>query len=201
MVQKVFPPLRIGDNGEQVVNLQDALRFLVDKGRLKIDDPSEKERLLRGLSGERDRQTFGDNGTLLLVSLFQDQRGLSTTGEIDESTADALNQLLSVLGAFDRPPQIEFVVRGQVQFANGRVATGMTLCAYDRDLRSEEKLGETITNEKGRYQIRYTADQFKAGDSHRLKLECKITPVIGYSRCKIATYDEPFARVPSTKWL
>lgn len=31
--------------------------------------------------------------------------------------------------------------------------------------------------------------------------ECKITSVIGYSRCKIATYDEPFARVPSTKWL
>src|SRR6059036_2680578 len=102
MLQKISPPLRIGDIGDQVVNLQDALRFLVDKGKLEIDDPSEKEKLLSGLAGERERQFFGDTGTLPLIKLFQTVRGLSATGEIDQSTADVLNKLLQGLGAFGK---------------------------------------------------------------------------------------------------
>jgi hypothetical protein len=160
MLHKINPPLKMNDTGEEVVNLQDALRFLVDKERLKIDDPSLRERLLGALAIERDRQVFGDNDTYQLVRMFQTQQGLPETGVVDEPTANVLNKLLEGLGAFEEPPQFEFVVQGQVQFTNGQLGAGMTVCAFDRDLRSEEKLGEVPIDEQGRYEIKYTAAQF-----------------------------------------
>src|SRR5262249_28560642 len=140
MLHKIKPTLKMNDTGAEVVNLQDSLQFLVDKERLKIDDPSLKERLLRSLARERARQVFGDNGTFPLVKMFQTQQRLSETGVVDDPTATVLNKLLDGLGAFEEPPQFEFVVQGQVQFTNGQFGAGMTVCAFDRDLRSEEKL-------------------------------------------------------------
>jgi len=127
MLHKIKPPLKMNDTGEEVVNLQDALRFLVDKERLKIDDPSMRERLLGALAIERDRQVFGDNGTYQLVRMFQTQQGLPETGAVDEPTANLLNKLLDGLGAFEEPPQFEFVVQGQVQSSNGGLGAGMTV--------------------------------------------------------------------------
>lgn len=95
MLPRVSPPLRIGDQGDQVVNLQNALRLLVEEHKLKIDDPAEREKLLHGLARERDLQLFGDNGTLPLVQMFQDQAGLPPMGEIDEPTAEVINRVLS----------------------------------------------------------------------------------------------------------
>jgi len=55
MLHRVLPPLKIGASGAEVVNLQDALLFLVNKDRLKIDDPSLRERLLGALAKTRLR--------------------------------------------------------------------------------------------------------------------------------------------------
>src|SRR5262249_46474636 len=158
MLHRVLTPLKIGASGAEVVNLQDALLFLVNKDRLKIDDPSLRERLLGAMATERDRQVFGDNGTYQLVRMFQTQQGLPETGVVDEPTANVLNKLLEGLGAFEEPPQ--FAVQAQAQYTNGRPAAGMKVRAFDRDLRSEEKLGEVTTDEQGRYEIKYTAAQF-----------------------------------------
>src|SRR5215217_5217614 len=98
MLRKITPTLKLNDAGEKVANLQDALRFLVDKERLKIDDPSIREKLLRGLASDRDRQVFGEKGTFPLVRIFQTLQGLSETGVVDEPTAQVLYKLLDGLG-------------------------------------------------------------------------------------------------------
>src|SRR5262249_10935096 len=101
MLHKITPPLKVNNTGAEVVNLQDARRFLVDKEILKISDPSIREKLISAMSIERDRQVFGDKGTFQLVRMFQKQQGLSVTGEVDDSTAKVLNKLLEDLGAFE----------------------------------------------------------------------------------------------------
>jgi receptor-binding and translocation channel-forming TcA subunit of Tc toxin/ABC toxin-like protein/neuraminidase-like protein len=164
MLHRITPTLKINDTGEEVANLQDALRLLVDKDRLKIEDLSTKETLLHELARERDSQFYGDGGTFQLVRRFQAQQRLSETGEVDAPTAGALNKLLEELGAIEEPPQFEFLVQGQVQSTNGGLGAGMTVCLFDRDLRSEEKLGEVTIDEQGGYEIRYTAAQFRRAE-------------------------------------
>jgi hypothetical protein len=164
MPHKVSHPLKMSDNGVEVVNLQDALQLLIDKNKLLIEDPAAKERLLRALASERTRQVFGDNGTLRLVQLFQTQQQLRSTGEVDEITADMINKLLKELGAIEVPTEIQFSVRGQVHSADGRVTNRVLVRAFDKDLRSEQLLGETNTDANGQYEITYTSEQFRRAD-------------------------------------
>jgi hypothetical protein len=58
------------------------------------------------------------------------------------------------------PPAPVFVVRGQVRFADGKPLPAAAVQAVDRDLRGEEMLGQSQTDPNGRYEIRYTANQF-----------------------------------------
>ena len=63
-------------------------------------------------------------------------------------------------------PNVEpgpFVVRGQVR-RDGHPLSGILIAAVDKDLRSEELLGQAMTDEQGRYVITYTADQFRRAE-------------------------------------
>src|SRR5262245_220308 len=52
----------------------------------------------------------------------------------------------SIAPASDAPPSGPFVIKGQVRSKNGTAQAGMTVRAFDRDLRHEESLGTTTTN-------------------------------------------------------
>src|SRR5438105_2081018 len=54
-----------------------------------------------------------------------------------------------------------FIVQGEVRHADGSSYVGASASAFDRDLRSEEKLWQAVTDHVGRYEIRYTAKQFR----------------------------------------
>lgn len=54
----------------------------------------------------------------------------------------------------------EFVVYGYVFLKDGKPATGLRVAAYDRDLRTEELLGEARVGAKGDYVITYRTEQF-----------------------------------------
>lgn len=60
-------------------------------------------------------------------------------------------------------PEETFVVRGKVRDADGNPVAGAIVRAYNKDLRSEEEpQGEpTFTDKDGRYEIPYSADQFR----------------------------------------
>ncbi|OLE54053.1 MAG: hypothetical protein AUG51_10120 [Acidobacteria bacterium 13_1_20CM_3_53_8] len=46
-------------------------------------------------------------------------------------------------------------VRGQIRHSDGRPLKGLTVRAFNKKLRDEERLGEAVTNEEGRYDVSY----------------------------------------------
>jgi ribosomal protein L7/L12 len=57
-----------------------------------------------------------------------------------------------------------FNVFGQVLLSNGQPVEACTVRAFDRDLRSEQLLGETRTDRMGSYRITYTTEQFERAE-------------------------------------
>lgn len=171
------PPLHSNDRGDDVVNLQDALLFLLEKRRIDLPDERRRE-LEEQLRSERERQQYLD-GTIRAVTVFQEQNRerfhLEINGEVDQPTAEALNKLLIELNAFDQTDS-EWVVRGQIMGANGPV-NEIQVSLFDRDLlfrRDGESSGQLLKteitkrneekNEDGWFEIKYTTEQFKPGD-------------------------------------
>jgi hypothetical protein len=58
------------------------------------------------------------------------------------------------------PTEGRFIVRGTILLADGKPAQRVTVRAFDKDLRSQQPLGETSTNDSGNYQIPYRKEQF-----------------------------------------
>ena len=164
-MHNVIAPLKPSDQGPEVTNLQAALRLLIDRDKIALD-PDTRDALLKDFNAERSRQVYGDKATTIIVSRFQTQYRLKATGMVDAPTAEALNGILTDLGAFESdPPPPEFVVRGHISYASGASAPGLVVRAFDRDLRSEQPLGgETRSDSQADYQIPYTADQFKRAE-------------------------------------
>ena len=67
-----------------------------------------------------------------------------------------------------------FIVRGQIRHEDGSLLRGVRVRAFDKDLRSEELLGEAVTNDKGRYQIAYTAKQFSRAEKKSADLMVRV---------------------------
>ncbi len=54
-----------------------------------------------------------------------------------------------------------YIVQGSVCFADGSPVAGMTIGAFDKDLRFEKPLGQfSTTDKRGSYQIEYSSNQF-----------------------------------------
>ncbi len=67
-----------------------------------------------------------------------------------------------------------FSVRGTVLDADGKAAIGVRVQAYDRDLRSEELLGQTTTDLNGSYIIHYGPGQFARAEKKFADLSVKV---------------------------
>jgi hypothetical protein len=69
-----------------------------------------------------------------------------------------------------------FVVRGRLfeidgdTGADSRPLKAMVVRAYDKDMRNEATLGETATDQHGRYEIVYTRDQFNRAEKRTADL-------------------------------
>lgn len=122
---------------------------------------------------ELERQFFGET-TLEVVKQFQSQRGLPATGEVDERTAELINAGVARL----RPKP--FVVKGGIGFWPPPIVSvplnmsGNIVRAYDRDLRSEQVLGEAVTNFSGDYEIPYTAEHFRRAEKQTADLMLRL---------------------------
>jgi hypothetical protein len=148
------PPPDIGpeSNSDAVANLQDALLFLLVKGRIDLTD--EIRDALRRERGERAY----DGGTMRAVIAFREQLGLEPGEIVDEPTAEALNRLLEDVGAFEQPGQaIERprLISGRVARDDGQPFAAGRVRAFHEDERGAIRLGEDTTDAEGRYTIRY----------------------------------------------
>jgi hypothetical protein len=165
-MNRIVFPLVTGRQSSEVADLQDALELLLERGIIL----SNAEGALRS---ERTRQTYGEI-TAKLVNNFQRQHGLEPSGDVDESTANALNAFLQELGALNT--RADWVVRGQVLDASGPI-NDIAVSVYDRDLffrrhsaNTGQRLGTETTrqhptkNEAGWFEFAYSTSDFSAGD-------------------------------------
>ena len=79
-----------------------------------------------------------------------------------------------VIQAPSVPSSATFVVRGQVRQADFSLFVGALVQAFDKDLRGEELLGQAITDQEGRYEISYTADQFRRAEKRSADLIVRV---------------------------
>ncbi|HYS49661.1 MAG TPA: peptidoglycan-binding protein, partial [Xanthobacteraceae bacterium] len=162
-MNKIALPLKFGTRSAAVADLQDALQHLLaaQTGRLDEAERNALEDLLR----ERADAFYGE-ATRVLVCAFQRLHRLPPSGEVDRDTADALNrQLPDEVGSHPLPvPVPAYTVKGHVRLADGTPLPRIKVSAFDRDLRSEQPLGEAETDAAGLYQIRYGEPQFRAAE-------------------------------------
>lgn len=177
-MQPIVPLIRFGNAGPQVANLIQALLLLIDRGVIKaLDDPSRPTAVELRELGERARAelagaVFGE-ATRQLIVYFQVQQGLGDTlqGVVEIQTAARLNEILKPLGVFDVGPNR--VVRGTVRHPNGDALSSVVIRVLDRDLRREELLGQTRTDDQGRYEVRYVARQSERAEKDGADLQVR----------------------------
>ncbi len=161
-MNKIFFPLTMEMRGQGVADLQDGMRLLLERGILQLSD-ADRQTLEARLNDERAESIYLQ-ATRTLVRLLQGQRQLQPSGAVDEPTARELNAVLGGLGAFSPATDQHRLVGGQVRNPDGSPFAGALRRAFDRDLRSEELLSEVATDGAGRYEISYTAEQFRRSE-------------------------------------
>ncbi len=72
-----------------------------------------------------------------------------------------------------------YFVNGRVDLDNGEPAKGVLVRAYDKDLRSEQLLGEATTTPAGEYTIPYTPEQFKRAEKNNADLLLRVFNEVG----------------------
>ncbi len=154
-MNRIISPLTLEMRGEEVANLQDALRLLLDRGFFELSD-ADRQTFVARLGDERAESVYLQV-TFRLVRLFQEQRQLEPSGQVDEGTARELNAVLEELGAFSPVVDEHRVVGGQARREDGRPLPGVLVRAFHVDERGALHLGEDTTDVEGRYTIRYAA--------------------------------------------
>lgn len=83
-------------------------------------------------------------------------------------------------GPPDRPRRGRRTVRGTVTGPDGEPTAGVTVRAYDRDLRTEEPLGEPgVTDEEGAYEIEYSAGELARAEKGTADLRLRVRDEAG----------------------
>jgi hypothetical protein len=128
------------------------------------------EELYPDLRQDMEAGVFGE-ATHNAVIAFKQTRGLPLDPDpaiaciVDDATAHAINLAVDALA-----PE-EFTVTGRVFHQYGTSLIGLTVQAFDKDLRREERLGEAVTQpEEGEYTIHYTKDKFTRAEKKRADL-------------------------------
>jgi hypothetical protein len=149
-------PLQPQAQGDAVADLHEGLQLLLKRQVLQVTGtaPAALEERLRV---EQTQRVYGPS-TRLLVSLFQQSRGMPASGSVDEPTANGLNTALAGLGAFASatvPGEALRVVAGQVRRDDGRPVTGAIVRAVHLGERGAVRLGDDVADQAGRYAVRY----------------------------------------------
>jgi hypothetical protein len=156
-MNKISHPLNRGMQGPPVADLHNAMQVLLERALILANDEAARRELAAALRRELERQSFG-KATGKVVSVFQRERRLQPSGEVDGPTADALNKLLRELGLLDpeRPPAF-LLVTGVVRREDGVLLGGTRIRAAHVADRGAIRLGDDSADAEGRYTIRYDA--------------------------------------------
>ncbi|PQJ26818.1 hypothetical protein BSZ35_17950 [Salinibacter sp. 10B] len=107
-----------------------------------------------------------DGDTVLAEIDRSDLNGLGSSGDVEVT--------LPVPPPAEKGSRKERRVFGQVTRADEGPGAGLTVKAYDRDLRSEQLLGTATTNQDGHYAIGYTPDAFRRAEKENADLRLRV---------------------------
>jgi hypothetical protein len=172
-MNKVTFPLKPPMQGPAVADLQNALQTFLERRAVLANDASSRQQFSTALQRERVGQAYG-TATRKLVAVIQQEKqlvvGAENEGNVDEQTAATINDMLRELGVLgeDAPTgEPVYKVSGTVRFADGLPAAGLSVSAFDRDLRNEQPLRPSEISDPpridrdGKYEIQYFARQFR----------------------------------------
>lgn len=165
-MNKITYPLTWKMQGAQVKDLHNALQVLLDRALILAHDEGGRRELTDRLRNERAEQLYYE-ATAQLVNIFQDERKLQVSGEVDKPTAEVLNMLLRELNLLDteRPR----LVAGNIRREDGTPLQGVRVrAAHVTDDGREIRLGDDSPDAEGRYTIRY--DMLPDVDAVNLKV-------------------------------
>jgi hypothetical protein len=171
-------PVHLRAQGAAVATLHAGLLFLI-RNQAGISD-NDRRTLELGFASDLRDQAYRD-WTGHLVSLWQEQLTerfqLVVNGDVDQATANALNKLLTELGALGndtpaKPPA--YTVSGVVRLDDGTPVPGLVVVAIDQDFRAVQTLGEATSDRNGRYQITYTAAAFARAEKGAADLGVRV---------------------------
>ncbi|WP_127493666.1 neuraminidase-like domain-containing protein [Paenibacillus glycanilyticus] len=135
-MNKIIFPLKPGDRSPEVGDLQDALQLFLDKAIIMSGNDSFRQELAAMMQQERVDQVYKD-GTIKLVSIFQEERHLADSGVVDETTAAAINEILQELGVLNEGlAQLADALKAQVQTLNSINAGTDHLASIDEKIGS-----------------------------------------------------------------
>lgn len=169
-MQSVVPSLKVGDQGAAVGDLQDALRLLVEKGKIVLAADLKKDQL-QTLSQERAVQRYGEASTLLLVKRLQAQYGLPESGEIDASSAKILNNLLGSLDALDTAM---YCVCGKITSPDRTLPAGLPVEILDKNIVSDEVVARTQTDATGGYKASFGNSAFRMRQKEQPDIQARV---------------------------
>jgi peptidoglycan hydrolase-like protein with peptidoglycan-binding domain len=100
-MNKIIPPIQPGQQGPAVLNLQEAMLFIIEKRQLTPNNLSLAE-WKQTVSGEMASQSFSERTKRLLAAVIAEVH-LPTADFVNDAIAGRLNALLDQLGAFPTP--------------------------------------------------------------------------------------------------
>ena len=129
-MNKIIFPLKTGMTGQAVLDLQEALIFLLEKTVVIVKNAKERKKHSDALKLEFAKHTYGP-ATEELVKLFQKEHNLGPNGNVDATTAERLNGILAELETQepDTSESKSHIVKGDVRFTNGTPAVGLKVQA------------------------------------------------------------------------
>jgi Tc toxin complex TcA C-terminal TcB-binding domain/Neuraminidase-like domain len=119
-------------------------------------------------------------------------RAYDSKGKILAQSATRLKAPMDLKIDVTLPP-VRCTAGGMVRHRNGAPAIGLTIIAFDRDLRREEKLGSAATDNQGRYTIAYTTERFRRAESKSADL---VIRAFSHSASDSAPPDKALAESP-----
>jgi len=131
-------------------------------------------------SAEQFRSSSAEvQGPDLIVRVYNPQGLLLATSPRrgnaqPEETIDLTVQVLRPFPDGQGPDRQGCLVRGQVLQAQGLPLAGVEVRAFDRDLRSEQLLGQHSTDAAGHYAIPYSREQFRRAEKERADLVLRL---------------------------
>ncbi|WP_321493453.1 neuraminidase-like domain-containing protein [uncultured Desulfobacter sp.] len=175
-MDKITFPLKKGDKGACVANLQDALRVMLDQ---KAIVPVNARQLLvwkTGLASERSEQTYGA-ATSGIVKKFQTGHNFNPDSIVGSQTAEAMNKFLTEWGLLEQATEPEtpaYKLQGLIKQADGSPVVDILVRAFDKDLRHEQQLGDARTDRRGYYKIGYSQSQFRRAEKQLADLVVRV---------------------------